>query len=59
MLWVLIRMFLSLIEAILMNTHNICFYGELTKIVLELSSNILLVCSTVMMIDCLKYLSKY
>ena len=24
-------------EAILMSTHNICFYGELTKIILELS----------------------
>ena len=26
-------------EAILMSTHNICFYGELTKIILQLSSN--------------------
>ena len=24
-------------EAILMSTHNICFYGELTKIILQLS----------------------
>ena len=32
--------------AILMSTHNICFYGELTKIILELSSNTLLVCYT-------------
>ena len=31
-----------------MSTHNICFYGELTKIILQLSSNtgILLICST-------------
>ena len=28
----------------LMSTHNICFYGELTKIILQLSSNILLIC---------------
>ena len=34
-----------LVEAILMSTHNICFYGELTKIILELSSNTLLTCS--------------
>ena len=33
-------------EAILMSTHNICFYGELTRIILELSSNTLLICST-------------
>ena len=32
-------------EAILMSTHNM-FYGELTKIILELSSNTLLICST-------------
>ena len=31
-------------EAILMSTHNICFYGELTKIILQLSSNTL-ICS--------------
>ena len=30
-----------------MSTHNICFYGELTKIILQLSSNTLLICSTV------------
>ena len=29
-------------KAILMSTHNICFYGELTKIILLLSSNTLL-----------------
>ena len=29
-----------------MSTHNICFYEELTKIILELSSNTLLICST-------------
>ena len=34
-------------EAILMSTHNIFFYGELTKIVLQLSSNIHRICSTV------------
>ena len=34
-------------EAILMSTHNICFYGELMKIILELSSNTLLICSSV------------
>ena len=33
-------------EAILMSTHNICFYTELTKIILELSSNTLLICAT-------------
>ena len=27
------------ILAILMSTHNVCFYGELTKIILQLSSN--------------------
>ena len=40
MLWVLA-------EAILMNTHNIPFYGELTKIILQSSLNTLLICSTV------------
>ena len=44
MLWVLSR--IALTEAILMNTHNICFYGELTKIILQLSSNTLLICSS-------------
>ena len=33
-------------EAILMSTHNIRFYGELTKIILPLSSNLLLICSS-------------
>ena len=28
-----------------MSTHNIRFYGELTKIILQLSSNTLLICS--------------
>ena len=27
-----------------MSTHTICFYGELTKIILELSSNTHLIC---------------
>ena len=29
-----------------MSTDNICFYGELTKVILQLSSNTLLICST-------------
>ena len=29
-----------------MSTHNICFYGEVTKIILQLSSKTLLICST-------------
>ena len=29
-----------------MSTHNICFYGELSKTILQLSSNTLLICST-------------
>ena len=29
-----------------MSTHNICFYGELTKIMLQLSSNTLFICSS-------------
>ena len=29
-------------------THTICFYGELTKIILQLSSNTLFICSTEM-----------
>ena len=33
-------------EAILMSTHNICFYEEITKIIPKLSSNTLLICST-------------
>ena len=31
---------------ILMSMHNICFYGELTKITLQLSSNTHLIYST-------------
>ena len=30
-----------------MSTLNICFYGELMKIILQLPSNTLLICSTV------------
>ena len=37
MLWVLIR----IASAILMSTHNIGFYEDLTKIIFELSSNII------------------
>ena len=44
MLWVLIRITTL---AILMSTHNICFYGELTKIILQLSSNTLLTSSVI------------
>ena len=40
MLWVLS-------EAILMSTHNICFYGEISKIIPKLSPNTLLICSSV------------
>ena len=29
-----------------MSTHNICFYGKLTKIIPKLSSNTLLICYT-------------
>ena len=29
-----------------MSTHNLCFNGELTKIILQLSSNTLLICSS-------------
>ena len=29
-----------------MSTHNICFYGGLTKIILQFLSNTLLICST-------------
>ena len=28
-----------------MSTHNVCFYGELTKIILQLSSNTHFICS--------------
>ena len=31
-----------------MSTHNICFYGELKKIILQLSSNTLLIWLSVM-----------
>ena len=44
MLWVLIRRVDSNehpAEAILMSTHNVCCYGELKKIMLELSPNTL------------------
>ena len=30
-----------------MNTHNLCFYGELMKIIPQLSSNAHLICSSV------------
>ena len=40
MLWVLIRI---ASEAILISTHNIGFYEELTKIIFELSSNMHLI----------------
>ena len=47
MLWVLIKMhrrgdsneYPQHGEAILMSTHNICFYGELMKIILLLSNH--------------------
>ena len=45
MLWVLI-LIASVTEAILMSTHNMYFYGELTKIILELLSNTHVICST-------------
>ena len=37
-----------LTEAILMSTHNICFYGEIMKVIskLHVSSNTHLICST-------------
>ena len=38
MLWALIRSYLSRTSN---DYHNICFYGELEKIISELSSNIL------------------
>ena len=40
MLWVLIRITTRL-TSILMSTHNIGFYEDLTKIIFELSSNII------------------
>ena len=48
MLWVLIRI---ASEAILMSTHNIGFYEDLTKIIFELSSNTHLI-STADPCDC-------
>ena len=33
-------------KAMLKSSHNVCFYGELTKNVLQLSSNTHLICST-------------
>ena len=38
--------FFSLAQAILLSTHNIYFYGELMKIILQLSSNTLLTYSS-------------
>ena len=35
-----------LAKAILMSAHNICFYGEISKIILQLSSNTLLIYKT-------------
>ena len=55
MLWVLIRITLprqfywvpkTNVFMTGLSTHYICFYGELTKIILELSSNTLLICSS-------------
>ena len=37
-------------------THNICFYGELTKNILQLSSNTLLICSSVNSKPCAEYI---
>ena len=34
-----------------MSTHNIHFYGKLTKIILQFSSNTLLICSSVTMLS--------
>ena len=28
-----------------MSTHNVCFYGEITKIISKISSNTFLICS--------------
>ena len=58
MLWVLIRIaspktyvvgthYNCLGEAILMTIHNVSFYGEITKVTPILSSNTLLICSTI------------
>ena len=40
------KTYVRLAKAILMSTHNIGFYGELRKIILELSSDTLLICSS-------------
>ena len=45
MLWILIR--IAPHRGDFNSTHNICFDGEPTKIILELSSNTLIICSTV------------
>ena len=50
MLWVLIRI-ASHMFAILMSTHNIGFYGELMEIILQLSLNTLLICSSGLLKD--------
>ena len=36
-----------LAEAVLMSTHNKCFYGELTQMILHLLSNTLFICFSV------------
>ena len=41
-----------LAEAILTSTHNICFYGELTKIIFQLLWNTLLICFSVLLSEC-------
>ena len=41
-----------------MSTHNICFYGEITKIIRKLSSNTLLFCSTVLFMGIRRSLCK-
>ena len=40
-----------------MSTHNICFHGELMKIILQLSGNTLLICSTALISTLFQYLS--
>ena len=42
------NVFMENVRAILMSTHNIRFYEELTKIILQLSSNTPFICSTVL-----------
>ena len=39
------------VEAILMSTHNIPVYGEISKIIPQLSQNTLLICSAGTFID--------